>query len=348
LGVMIWELFKSFNVDDICEVSVRDIIDPEKAEDLFPVCDGDYIPGITSSASSSIQSAGASSGAQSAGATKLSVQAKSLKAVFELATECHAYNPEKRSKLDDAMTTIRDNGVRYTIDNNPSAEDFWKGLCWNKYNNRVLLSAIADGVVRGLDLKDKDVAKELNLKDEDVAKVLNIKDKDLVKKLNLKVTPEYCVVDTIKKALPPSWRLMNITHFWCLCNWFPNFFSKGVCFRRMLRIVNSPWYCSNEKQALDRVRSSKDNAFVIRPSLTSADYSPFTLCVKIAGHVWNYHIICHSTSQPVISKHFTCCFLRDKEYKSVITIAKDLKRGGIRVASSNIDINPTLIYGQQQ
>jgi len=86
------------------------------------------------------------------------------------------------------MRMIVEIGVHFILNNSKSAEKFWKELCMFTYRNRVLLP-------------------------------------DFINHMG-GMPHTHPIHETLKAAAPATWQLMDITHFWYFCRWFPNFFKK--------------------------------------------------------------------------------------------------------------------------
>jgi len=229
---------------------------------------------------------------------------KPPKEIFDLASTCYAYFPENRPELSSVMKKIVDIGVHYSVPRSRTAEIFWKSICSYTYRNHVLLPEFIN---------------------------------------SMRVSKRAPIHQTLKEAVSPGWALMDITHFWYFCCWFPNFFRQNRAYALMEDIVYSPWYCCDDAQAEKRLRISKDNAFVIRPSLTNPFFEPFTLCVKCKGSVTYHHIIRHNT-HPAVT--FTCDFTGSIELASLQFMAQYLiKRKGIPVANKLSSLDG--VYGKQ-
>jgi len=177
-----------------------------------------------------------------------------IKNVLRLASECYAFDPERRCDLEYVMKSIVGYGVsRYTT--SISLCSMWKRMCLSAYRDHILLSTLVDFIPPSFDPK-KEIAR------------------------------------TLRKAVPDSWDLLDMRHFYLMGCWFPNFFSNKRSYNDMKKTVYSEWYCADERQADHRMRSVKegDCAFVIRPSASYPKLQPFVLCLKQKNDVVQYKI----------------------------------------------------------
>jgi len=206
------------------------------------------------------------------------------KEIFELLKNCCSYNPEKRPELSDVMKKIDTIGIHFIV-KSENATKFWNQICYYTYRDRVLLSDFVDEMIAA-DLK-----------------------------------PHFPLAETLKIAVPSSWNLMDIKQFWLLCCWFPNFFCKSEAFHVMEGCIRSSWYCSDEKTARDRVKSSKEG-FVIYPSIADPFSNPFALMLRKDCTI-NSYPICRKIEEGHLV--FFCGLFFDVRFSSLKSIVKHLE-----------------------
>jgi len=243
---------------------------------------------------------------------------KPPKAFFDFLERCCSYNPDDRPELPDLMKEIVDVAVRCVI-HSTSAEYFWKEtLCLYTFRDHVLLSEFA-GIL------SSEIAAKLK---------------------PLPFQPTIPVAKTLQAAVPSSWKLMDISHYWYLCCWFPNFFNRYKAYHVMESVVRAHWFCRDEKTAEGRLRSSKaDGSFVIRPSMTFPLMYPFTLCVKIGSEkmrseIKNYRILRTVTQRKV---SYSCTLVSDVSFSRLELLVCHLKTK-LFLKEAEMRIDPSLIY----
>jgi len=211
---------------------------------------------------------------------------KPPKEIFDLAAQCYSYYPENRPELSTVMKRIVDISVQYFIPRSGTAARFWKILSCYTFRKRVLLTEFVNAMT-------------------------NIED------------TLFPISETLRKAVPAQWadELMDITHFWNLCCWFPNFYYNREAFSQMETIVRSNWYACDDRVANLRLSIAPKNAFVIRPSTTDPYHEPFVLCVRVEGENHYSHITRHNSARSIT---FSCAYLGTNHFASLPMIVKYL------------------------
>jgi len=217
--------------------------------------------------------------------------------LYYLLSRCCAFEAEKRPELYEVLTNIVDIGIQSVIFGSKQSAELWKEISHNTYRSHIQLI---------------DFARFL-MKEEDVRPL----------------------VDLITEATPPDWKLLDINHFWCLCCWFPNFFSSNEALDMMVTIVQSVWYVRDEKEAKARtkIKDRSVKAFVICPSTTN----PFTFPYNIF-HVEDGRrketIIKRSRGESKESKvTLSCALIPGREFDTLPRLVVSLaKEHGYRVA----------------
>jgi len=233
-------------------------------------------------------------------------EGKPPQAIFDLIEKCYSYKPEDRPDLVTVLKGILDIGVHHVVNRSSTAEKFWKMVCSYNYRYNVLLPEFIDN-------------------------------------MKLKPKPKFSVAETLQ-AVRPSWKLMDIQHYWYMCCWFPHFFRSTNALSTMHKIVHADWYCPDEQQVECRLKAATGQAFVIRPSTTNPFDDPFTLCVRNTdGSETFYHITRKVVSG---STSFVCDLTDDKEFASLSIFAKYIK-GDVKIPIAPKATDLRAVYGNR-
>jgi len=222
--------------------------------------------------------------------------------MFDLAAKCYSYLPENRPELNTVMKNIVDIAVKHFIPKSTTAGRFWKSICTFTFRKNVLIS-------------------------------------EFIRYMN--VEPRYNIADTLTKAVPSAWELMDISHFWNLCCWFPNFFYKRDSFALMEEVVHSDWYAADDRVANLRLNAAKENAFVIRPSTSDPYHEPFVLACRVVKENHYSHIVRHFSSK---YPTFSCNYIGDKEFTSLQMMVKYIRNELSFAVAPKIDENLRSVY----
>jgi len=206
---------------------------------------------------------------------------KPPKEIFDLAADCYKYDPNKRPKLEDVMKRIVDISVLYFIPKSGTAARFWKMMCCYSFRKSVLLTELINSMIN--------------------------------------IEPRYSIAETLK--LVGISGSVDISQFWNLCCWFPNFFFNREAYALMEDIVRSTWFVPDERIAGLRLTAAKQNAFVIRPSATDPYHEPFTLCLRVEDKNHYSHIVRHNSARTIT---FSCKYLGESHFTSLSLIVKYL------------------------
>lgn len=195
-------------------------------------------------------------------------------ALWEFAKQCWSYYPDDRPTMEEVVKQIVAIGVHAAIPNSTKAESFWLKCSSYAFCDHLLLSDVVRHAVK-------------------------------VGGLDLQ--------ELIAEVVPSSLKRLNITDFWTLCCWFPDFFASPNSLVEMDCIVHSPWFASSEADVKARLGDPTSSVFVIRPSSTDPMNAPFTLCLSVRGMQQYHHIIRMRDS---FTNHaiFSCQSLLHKEH----------------------------------
>jgi len=207
---------------------------------------------------------------------------KPQKELFDLILECCAFDITKRPDIGDVLSRIVSVGVNSVISRSRSTATYWRIVSNGAYRNNVFSFEFARNMPL-IQLIIKDDEKHKDPKAAARAPPASEYEKQFQAKQLKKAKARY-IVETLMLATPPSWKLMDIEHFWFISCWFPCFFNNLNAFRWMERTVKSQWFAREENEAINRLRGQKGKCFVICPSLVDPYHYPFTLYTTEGKH----------------------------------------------------------------
>ena len=248
---------------------------------------------------------------------------KPQKELFDLIMECCAFDSSKRPTIGDVLGRIVSVGVNSVISRSRSTAMYWQIVSNGAYRNNVFSFEFARNMPL-IQLLIKNDEKHANPKDARAAHASEAEKQYQAKQL--KKAKARFIVEILMLATPPTWKLMDIEHFWFISCWFPCFFNNLNAFRWMERTVKSKWFARDENEAINRLMGQSDKAFVISSSLEDPFHFPFI--VYTAGQKFP---VCRTLEHGLTV--FRCLeLLPDGRYDSLEQLVSDLKSKDFVVA----------------
>ena len=201
---------------------------------------------------------------------------------WDFAKQCWNYYPDKRPTMNQVISKIVTIGVHTAIPHSQTAEKFWLKCSSSVYRDYLPLSQVALHAI----------------------------------KVNGMDLPTL-----IAKTALPSWKLLTIREFWMLCCWYPNFFANRDSVLEMARIVQSPWFVSDEIEADARLGNSSRRLFAICPSTNEPLQAPFTLCVTPNGLQEKHRIIRKHDTRNKRQMYFCPSLIHETSFTSISHLA---------------------------
>ena len=206
--------------------------------------------------------------------------------LWDFAKRCWSFDPKKRPTMEEVVTEIVKIGVKAAVPRSKTAENFWLSCSSFVYRDHLLLPELVKRCVKANGI--------------DMERL-------------------------IMEAVPRSWKLIDITDYWLLCCWYPNFFVSREAQKNMRRIVRSEWYVPDEVHVRSRIGDPKRQLFVIRPSSTNSFDAPFTLCASVNGVV-TYHRIGRFIDETKRCVMFTCdSLIPGRRFSTITDVAEFVK-----------------------